>query len=135
MSIKKIRDALEGQLATLVGTVPVAWENKQFSPKIGTAYLRVNLLPAQTQNPSFGGVHNRETGILQVMVTFPSGNGSAAAAAWVETIRDGFARGSSFTSSGVTVRILRQPSVGAALQTGDWFAIPVSITYQADILA
>lgn len=135
MSIKKIRDALESQLATLAGSVPIAWENKQFAPKLGTAYLRTNLLPATTQNPSFGGVHNRETGIFQVTPTFPVGAGSAACAAWAETIRNGFARGSTFTSSGVTVKMLRHPSVAPAIQTPDWFAIPVSISYQADILA
>lgn len=134
MSIKKIRDALEAQLATLAGSVPVAWENKQYVPKVGTAFLRARLLPAQTQNPSFGAVHNRETGILQVDVNMPSGYGSAAAANWAETIRNGFARGSSFTSAGVTVVILRQPSVAQALSAADWFVIPVSVSYQADIL-
>lgn len=135
MSYKLIRDALESQLATLAGGIPIAWENKQYNPKIGTAFLRVNLLPGKTQNPSFGGIHNREVGVFQVAVTFPVGNGSAAAANWAETIRQGFARGSTFTSSSVVVRILRHPSVAPPLPSPDWFVIPVLITYQADILA
>lgn len=135
MSIKEIRGALEAQLATLAGSVPVAWENVAFRPTIGKAFLRATLLPAQTQNPSFGGVHNRETGILQVDVYMPTGGGSAAAAAWAETIRGGFARGSSFVNGGVTVRILREPSIAHALAGSDWFTIPVSVPYLADVFA
>lgn len=133
MSIKEIRGALEAELATLAGTVPIAWENVAYRPTVGKPFLRATLLPAQTQNPSFGGVHNRETGIFQVDVYMPTGGGSAAAAAWAETIRSGFARGTVFTSGAITVRILQEPSIAPALAGSDWFTIPVSVPYLADV--
>lgn len=136
MSNKAVRDALENRLKALVGTsVPIAWENKRFAPTVGTAYLSARLLPAQTANPSYGGVHKRESGVYRVNVCFPAGTGSGAAMGWAETLRDGFKRGTSLASGGVTVRILRDPYIAPAVEQPDWYTVPVQVQYQADVLS
>lgn len=134
MSNKLIRDAIETKLKTLAGSVPIAWENRPYTPTIGTPYLMATYMPASTQNPSYGAVHKRETGTYRVNICFPTRNGTAAATNWAETLRDGFKRGTTLTDSGVTVRILRDPYIAPGISQPDWYVIPCMIPYQADVL-
>ena len=139
MSIVKIRAALESQLLTITPVIPTVFENMPYTPVNGAPYQRADLLPAETQSPSFGDNFRRETGIFQVMLCYPTVNasdlyqGSGDANARAELIRASFVRRTSLVFGGVYVIIERHPSVGAAIIAGDRFCLPVRIRYFANI--
>lgn len=135
--IKKIRQALEVALntwsAAQTPAVPVAWQNSAYTPTLGSRYVRANILPAETQNPSLGDDHKRFIGIFQILVYTPDDVGPGAAETIAESLFATFARGTSFTASGVTTRVLDSPSVLPSFNDDGWYVTPVSIRYQSDI--
>jgi hypothetical protein len=139
MSIAKIRAALETQLATVAPTIATAYENVPYLPVSGAPYQRVAILPAETQNPTYGPAFRRESGIFQVLLCYPGlsstdyQQGSGAASAQAELVRAAFPRGSSFVNGGVTVQIDKHPSVAPAIIVGDRYCIPVRVRYYANI--
>lgn len=135
--IKKIRQGLEVALNTWASgqtpAIPVAWQNRAYTPTIGSRYVRANILPAETQNPSLGDDHKRFIGIFQILVYTPDDVGAGAAETIAESLFTTFARGTSFTASSVTTRVLDSPSVLPSFNDDGWYVTPVSIRYQSDI--
>ena len=135
-SLKSIKAALEARLVAISSPLPTSWENVVFVPPVdGAAYQSVDLLPARPDNPTLGDGFYREIGLLQVTLSYPLNGGSGAAYAKAEAIRDWFPRGLSLTSGGITVKISRTPAIGPKRINQDRFAIPISITYHADVFA
>lgn len=133
MSIQLIRKALEKRLGTLAPALATAYENASFTPVAGTPYQRVNLLPATPDNTTLGDAYYRETGIFQVTLLYPANAGPGTAEARAEAVKAHFKRGTSMTESGVTTLITRTPAIAGGFQDGDRYAVPISITYQAEI--
>lgn len=135
MSVKSIRQALEVALNTWASanSVSVAWQNVKFSPSSGTKYVRVSILPADTQNPSMGDDHKRYIGLMQVLIYGDDAVGSSANETLVDSLFTSFARGLSLSAGGVSVRILDSPSVSPSFDDGGWYVTPVTIRYQADV--
>ena len=135
MSQKTIRAALETALNSwaTTNTVAVAWQNRHYTPTVGTKYARAYLLPAENLNPTLGDDHYRAMGILQVSLYLPDGPGPGAAEALADSLCAMFARGAAFTSGAVTVRMLDTPSISTASNEGGWYVLPVFIRYVADI--
>jgi hypothetical protein len=135
--IKKIRQALETALNTWASAqtpvIPVALQNKSYVPVIGNRYVQVNILHAETQNPSMGDAHKRFTGIFQVLIYAKDKTGAGEVETIAESLFTTFARGQSFTASTVTVRILDSPSISPSFNDNGWYVLPVSIRYQSDI--
>lgn len=131
MSYAAIRTALESRLNAMTPSLATAWENATFTPP-STAYQRINLLPAETENPEFGRM-KRERGIFQVMLCYPANTGPKDAIARAELIRAQFARKTSMVSGSVTVQITKTPSIAPAIYEPGLYVIPVSIPYQADV--
>jgi hypothetical protein len=133
-----IRSALDSRLATLSSPPPIVYENVQYDPVVGTLFLDVALLPAQTEHPTVTGVVGQELaleqGIYQVTVVAPVNQGPGAAATKAEAVRALFPRGLSLTSGGVQVRVSGRPSVAPALVDADWYRVPVSVPYFAHVV-
>lgn len=134
MSIFKVRAALESAIAALTPKVATAWENSSFVPQSGVPYQRINLLPAQPENPTFGDGFYRELGIMQITLSYPSQGGPCATASRAEVIRAAFPRGATFTKDDVTVEVMRTPEIGAALYDADRYEVPVRIRYFANLI-
>ena len=132
MSYVAIRSALEQRLNSLMPAIPIAWENVSFTP-VATGYQRINILPSETRNPTFGGGMVMESGIMQVSLCYPVGNGAATAAARAEELRTWFYRGLSLTESNVTVIIDKTPSIAPAQYEPGLYVIPVSIHFYSYI--
>lgn len=134
---KAIRTALETALNTWAAAqspvVPIAYQNVGYTPAIGTLYVRASMIPAETQNPSLGDAMKRYTGIMQLNIYGKDGNGSGANETVSDSLLSYFARGESFVSGGVTVRILQSPSINPPLNDAGWYITPVAIRYQADV--
>lgn len=133
MALVEIRTALETKLNALTPTLSTAWESVPFTPVVGTAYQQVNLMIADTLNPTLGGEHYRIKGFMQVLLCYPPNAGAKTASTRADLLVNHFKRGTSLTSGGVTVIIDKTPSIAPALIDGVLYKIPVSIYFSADI--
>ena len=133
MALVEIRTALETKLNALTPTLATAWESVPFTPVVGTAYQQVNLMMADTLNPSLGGNHYRIKGFMQVLLCYPPNAGAKTASTRADLLVNHFKRGTSLTSGGITVIIDKTPSIAPALIDGVLYKIPVSIYFSADI--
>jgi len=133
VSAVDIPAALEVRLNAISPALATHWENDSFEPVNGTPYQRVFLLPATTENPTFGDAQAFETGIFQVTLCYPERKGSGAALARAELIRDQFARGLTLSSGGVSVKISGKASISPGRYEPGLYLIDVSIPYFAYI--
>ncbi|WP_219117067.1 phage tail terminator-like protein [Janthinobacterium sp. UMAB-56] len=129
MSQLKIRAALEAALASIKPDIDTAWQNAPYKPVTGREYQAAYLLPAAPNNHSMGDGSRQERGIFQINLMYPSGQGSATAAARAEMIAALFRRGASFTKGDVTVQIERTPEIADGREDGDRWMVPVKIRY------
>lgn len=122
-----IQAALDTRLNTLSGGYDIAWPNIAYDPAAGTTFLRVSFLPGDTEQVSLGASGKDETNaIYQVDVVSPRGAGRTNIP---DAIADHFARGSTLTYNGTTLRV-RSVSIGPAINDGAWHFVPVSISVQ-----
>jgi hypothetical protein len=135
VSLSKIRAALEVGLNGMSPALSTAFENVAFTPTPGTPYQRVNLLPAQPENPSVGAELRREIGVMQVTLCYPFNAGTQAVYARAEAIQARFSRGSTWIKDGVTVIVDITPTIGPAAVDGDRFTVPVSVPYFSNIFS
>lgn len=137
MSQVLIRKALEQKIQSVASSLspvlPIAWENAPFDPDTSKPYLKVQLVPAETENPSFGGSHQRKHGTFNVIVRYPEGSGPAGAETTAEAIVKAFPRGLIIPCTGFNVQIDNSPSITTAMISQGWYMVPVPIRYRADI--
>lgn len=122
--------ALDKQLSVMVGLPPVAWENKSYTPILGTLYLRPTSLPGTSTQSSLGAAgQDSSVGIYQVDVMAKLDTGKKLSTVTADKIADHFKRGTILTYNGRSVRI-RSASRKAGRKTGDgWYMVPVEIEY------
>ena len=133
MSYVIVRKLLETQLNAVTPAIATAFENVPFNPTVGVAFQIVSLLPGQTENPTMGPAFQREVGIFQVLFAYPINAGPQAAMARAELVRAAFARGLTLTQGIVRVLIDRSPFIGPAKQDAEFYWLPLSIPYAADV--
>jgi hypothetical protein len=133
MSIVSIRAALETRLNAMSPSLATAWEGVPFTPVTGTPYQQVNLLFADSENPTLGDAMYRQNGFMQVLLCYPPGTGAKAAATRAEAVRSQFPRGLGLSSGGIDVLIDKTPSIAPAIIDGDRYRIPVTVYFSADI--
>lgn len=134
MSYLVIRRLLETRANSLVaGTMKIAFENVPFTPVQRTAYIELRLIPGRTQNPTMGDQFKRETGILQLTMMYPVGEGPANAHTKAEEVRALFPRGLTLTNGSVRVIIDEHPYIGPQINDDGWYRLPVSIPFIADV--
>lgn len=123
-----IEAALASRLNTMTGLPPVAWPNIEYSRTKGTLYLHPVLIPNSTEQASLSDSgKDFAMGIYQIGVMIPAGKGRSTIP---DQIADHFKRGTFCVYNGISVRV-RSVSVAPALQDGDWYMVPVSISYFA----
>lgn len=121
-----IEAALMTRLSTLSSSPPVAWPNVEYSPTADTEYLQVNFLPVGTDQASLGTSGKDLTnGILQIDVVTPAGTGRTTT---IDSVADHFARGTTVSYNGVSVRV-RSVSQSPAIFDGGWYRVPVTINF------
>lgn len=132
MSTAKISIALETAINALSPALPTVWENTSYTPVVGTAYQRVDILFAQPVNNEFGRGH-REQGYMQVRLFYPLLTGKSAILTRAELIRSTFYRGASFTKDGIVTRISDTPEIGSGETDGDFHTRIVKVRFFAHI--
>lgn len=131
MSQLSIYNALNKHLFTLNPVLPTALENGTFEPQQGQPYQVVNLLPADTQTRDLREKTIIESGVYQISVYYPSGQGANAARARAEALREHYAPGVLTTEDGIKVEIRGKASVRPAMSMPGWFIVPVQIRFKA----
>lgn len=95
-------------------------------------WLRATLLPAPVSTLGIGdGSYNQIYGILQVDAIMYAGDGEPEVARLAQSVAQWFARGTTLTQDGQTVRIWKAPYRGRLMADLPWVFIPVSIPYIA----
>lgn len=135
MSRLKIRQALEVALASITPSIDTVYENKDYKPVIGKSYQKVFLLMNPPTNPTFGDTLTRYTGVLKVILCYPTNGGAKIVTARAEMIEALFKRGRSFSNDGVTVISANTPSIGNLQQAVDHIELPVTGYFWCDVIA
>lgn len=128
----KIFRALTDRLDALVATlkIPVAYPGAGFKPITGKEYLRPWLLPAPT-DPLTLAHSNQYSGILQVDVFWPEGQGIIKPMEKASAIIAHFPKGIRLYHEGVKVVVSGPPFIARALQEPGWLQLPINIPYAA----
>lgn len=136
MSIPAIKMALDDKLLTLAWiTNPkkqVAWDDRDFTPVTGAAFLRVDLLLNDPIDLYIERSGIEERGIYQVSVCHPQGSGAIEALQIAELVRDLFAPAQSLEAGNQRIDLLDTPRIASGFHDGDgWYIVPVSVTWRA----
>ena len=134
---ESIRLALTQPLQNaLPGVDKVLPNQATYTPKIGSPYLEVFVLPNQPSAVTRGSKgYDIHTGVMQVSLRYPREQTdlpALRAADEIETIYQQYIRGGYLSHGGVSVRIT---SVGAGQARIDdaWYFVPVNINYESHI--
>lgn len=135
MSQHYLHDALATRLVAIQssGSPPIAGENENYEPAVGTLYLKEHLIPTGTDPIGTGDDDpDKLRGIYQVTVCAEAGTMRGAAQEQARLVAAHFPKGGEYTSGGVTARI-RRVEVARGFTADGWYKIPVSIYYQSII--
>jgi len=123
---------LAAHLDTYVQAHPidVAYPGKTYTPVAGTPFLRPWFLPARTISADLNTT-NDYTGILQIDVFWPSGQGTWDAMDVAAALIAHFPSPSVlYGDAGFNVRLEDPGYVSPALQEPGWLHIPVNVPYR-----
>ena len=131
-NIDIIRIALETRLGTLSGLPDVAYQNTKYEPTRGTPYIRPTLMVGTGGLPVNVGQDSSLlwTGIYQIDIFRPKGEGTGDGYDLATNIQTHFKNATILTESGQQVRI-RHSQVRTGKEDGDWYKIPVDVTWYA----
>lgn len=109
--------------------LPIAHENAGYIPTAGVAFseLRVFLNP---ERPFTLAGKNSITGLLQVVLSYPTGNGAIAAKTMAETISDTYPIGRKITYGGQSLEITEKQRASAAIVNG-WYRLALRFNFVA----
>jgi hypothetical protein len=123
-----MQDALFAAVKQAAGSTPVAWEEVDYKPTLGTTHWLVFLVPRFPSIASMGlHGYTEHRGILQINVRVPLSQGPSAAVAEADRIRDYLRRGMSLAGD---VRII---GVGRGSMMIDkaWATLPVTVQWRS----
>jgi hypothetical protein len=130
MAASEARAALLAALGAMTPSLPVASTNTKYSPTVGQAYQRADVLFAEPDNAEFGS-NWQERGFLQVGLCYPVNSSLDDTMTRIDALRVTFARGQSFTNGSTTVTVNRTPTVLPGQVDGSFFVTPVRIPFTA----
>ena len=127
-----ISAALDAHLNTMVGLPPVAWENRSYTPVVGTLYVRPTNLQGVTVASSQSASKGQDVtiGVYQIDVFAEAGEGKNDAVTMADTIADQFKMDTELTYNSRLVRVA-SVSRGTANTADGWYQIPVEVVYNA----
>jgi hypothetical protein len=134
MSHVLARRVLEAALKTWADAkpMPVQWQNVTLDPE-PAAYVRAFLLPAPTEAPDIQGLGQVLTGVWQVSIVRPLGEGPGAAEAIAAELAAIFKPTAVLTSGALRLFLLQPLSPAAPINEPGRFVVPCSASYQATV--
>lgn len=129
MSSSDIRRALEQQLSAISGLPSVAYENAEFGPTTGTAWVRATFQPQTTRKAAKGpDAAELYEGLFLIDVFYPQGSGPADAEVMADTIKAQFDPGDIYTQNGKRIRI-EYSERGQGRVDSPWYFVPVLVRW------
>jgi hypothetical protein len=134
MSHSKIRLLYQARLSAWETDqgLRVAYQNVQFDPEDGETYLRAFLLPAGTDSNTLAGDHKAYTGVFQVSIVTPSGDGPTRAEALADDIADLFPLYLRLSDGDLEVMVLTPVEPSPGIVEGSNYMVAASFQYRAD---
>lgn len=133
MKYNEIQAALEKTLEGISNVPQIAWENTNFEPTTGTAWVRPRFLPSDRRPRSLGVDSNgvpllqRYSGMFQIVVCVPEGIGREATNNIVNKITEAFEAAKDLDPvDNVYVTILQTEKM-RAYQDSPWYKTPVNV--------
>ena len=131
MSLSQIESALIAAYEGAGLGLPTAYENRDFDPPNTTPWAALYVIPNQPDVVTLGnGGEDDHTGILQIDLHYPLGDGNGAALAMADTLRDVFEAGVDLTHEDQVVVITGCGRSSGARDLG-MYKIILSITWYA----
>ena len=103
----------------------IAFENRDYDPVVGTAYIRETLIPGVERKVAFAEI--QAVGIMQYDLIWPAGKGTEDAEALADVIKNSYAPDTAISDHSVVYRAERFQ----AQSDKKWYVIPVRMTYRA----
>lgn len=125
-TLKDIKIALDVKLSELSGTTPVAWENINYKPVLGTMYIRPTLLFSNSTKLDFDETHLIQ-GIYQIDVFAPVNLGMSTHLDKLDDILNLF-KGTILTSGSTTV-YTNDISANRFSTEQDWIVNSISVAF------
>lgn len=136
MSDPRIRAAFESRLEAWAAdqdpVLTVVYQNTTSDPIEGT-YVRCWLLQAPDGSRGIDGTHREYSGIFQVDLCMPIGEGAGAATLLSQSLDDEFDVSTPITQAGLKIWITSPTTEGPAMQEETHFVVPVSCRYTAHL--
>lgn len=134
MSNATIRAYFESKLTTFAAAqssiIPIAYEDRPFTPPSSGSYLEPFLLPSPTMNVTVNGLRSRYMGIFQVNVYVKSGLGSKASEALVQQIINLFP----VIPKDSDVSVEQTPyATRVSQELSGWKCTPITIRYRMEV--
>ena len=122
--------ALDGRLNTMSGLPAVSWENKKFTPAVGTIYIRPTILTGDSVPQTVGSAgRDLNIGVYQIDVFGEAGQGKNEVITMADTIADHFKHGTQMTYNGSTVEVKTVSQRQAVNNDDGWYQAIVEIVY------
>jgi hypothetical protein len=134
MSHKVIRSLFEQRLAVWAAArnLRVAYQGVTFEPTDDETYLAAFALPAGTNTNTLAGDHRGYTGVFQINVVTPAGNGTGDAEGLVDDLGDLFPAYLRLKQGDFEVLVLTPVEPGPPIQADNTLTVSASFQYRAD---
>lgn len=134
MSHRIIRRLYEQRLAEWAGerNLRVAYQGVSFEPEDGETYIRAFTLPAGTNTQTLEGTDRIYTGVFQITVVSPAGNGTGDAEGLVEDIDELFPTFLQISDGDFGVMVLAPIEPGPPIVDDTTLSVSASFQYRAD---
>ena len=130
MSIKVDQALIQSFISAAFG-LPVAHENIDYTPTVGTAYAEITVFDSGTEALDLSHTNER-IGLFQCVLRYPINTGAVAAKTKAEAIFNRFEIGSKHTYSGQDVWITAHDRQPGYPENG-WYKIVMRMRYRAFI--
>jgi Bacteriophage related domain of unknown function len=132
MSQSIVRAGFESRLKTWADAqtpaIPVAWENKAFTPPVGR-YVRASLIPAPTSARTLERTDRSYTGVFQALLCMPIDKGVGSAESLGASLDAHFS--STFTQGSLQIWLLTPFRMSPGFQADERYVVPVWAEYAA----
>lgn len=134
MSHKVIRSLFEQRLTAWAEDrdLRVAYQGDTFDPETDEIYLAAFTLPAGTNTNTLSGDHRVYTGVFQVNVVTPAGNGTGDAEGLVDELGELFPAYLRLQQGEFEVLVLTPVEPGPPIQADNTLTVSASFQYRAD---
>jgi hypothetical protein len=115
-------------------SIPVSWDNVEFTPPETGVYLQSHDLPATPYSIDLAGTCLVFPGVYQINVIAKSATGRTLAAQTAKKITTLFFQNLELSGEGFSCWVISFPAIHPGINNGVNWTVPVSLTYRAETI-